>query len=125
MVSRPPTSEQHAMLQTVLTALTDEDCRRILKTLTEPMSASEIREACDIPLSTAYRKLNLLSEAALVAERLDVSKPGKHTTRYVTDFDTVTVELSEEGDIQVSVESDVAESDPLSSSRWQEIRQQS
>lgn len=123
MDSRPPTVDEHPSLQTVLTSLTDEDSRRILETLTEPMSAREIAEACDIPLSTTYRKLNVLSEASLVSEQLDVSDPGKHTTRYKADFETVTVELNEDGGFQVSVESDVPGSGPVLSARWQEITQ--
>lgn len=125
MASRPPTFDEHPDFQTVLTSLTDEDCRRILEALSEPMSAREIGEACDIPLSTTYRKLNVLSEASLVSDHLDVSDPGNHTTMYEADFDTVTVELNDDGHIEVAVESDVAEADSMLSSRWQEIRQRS
>lgn len=123
MDSRLPTADEHPPLQTVLTSLTDEDSRHILEALTEPMSAQEIAAACEIPLSTTYRKLNLLSEASLVSEQLDVSDPGKHTTRYTADFDTVTVELDEDGAFQVSVESVVADGDSSPSARWQEITQ--
>ncbi|MFW5905229.1 MAG: helix-turn-helix domain-containing protein [archaeon] len=125
MESRPPSVTEHPELQTVLTSLTDEDCRRILQVLSEPMSAQNIAEACDIPLSTTYRKLKLLSEASLVSERLDVSEPGKHTTEYQADFDTVTVELNEDGRIEVSVEGESAGTDAILSTRWREVRQQS
>lgn len=125
MDSRPPTVDEHPSVQTVLTSLTDEDCRRILEVLTEPMSAREIAETCEIPLSTTYRKLNALSESSLVSEQLDVSDPGKHTTRYKADFDTVTVELNDDGAIQVTVQSDVAGGDPMLSSRWREVTQKS
>lgn len=125
MDSRPPTIEKHPSVQTVLSSLTDEDCRRILKVLTEPLSAREIADTCDIPLSTTYRKLNLLSEASLVSERLDMSESGKHTTRYEADIGTVTVELNDDGEIQVTVEMEVTDTDPMLSSRWQEISQQS
>ncbi|MGM0398772.1 MAG: helix-turn-helix domain-containing protein [Halobacteriota archaeon] len=123
MDSRPPTVDEHPSLQTVLTSLTDEDSRRILETLSEPLSAREIAEVCDIPLSTTYRKLNVLSEASLVSERIDVSEPGKHTTRYKADFAMVTVELNEDGEFQVDVASKMAGSDPVLSTRWQEITQ--
>lgn len=125
MDPRPPTVTEHPELQTVLTSLTDEDCRRILQILSEPMSAQEIADTCDVPLSTTYRKLKLLSDASLVSERLDVSEPGKHTTKYEADFETVTVELNEDGRIEVSVEGERAGGDSILSSRWQEVRQKS
>ncbi|MFB6081655.1 MAG: helix-turn-helix domain-containing protein [Halanaeroarchaeum sp.] len=124
MTSRPPATEGHPTLQRVLTCLTDEDCRRILTTISEPMSASEIAEACEIPLSTTYRKLHLLSEASLVGERLDVSTQGKHTTRYVCDFDRVTVGI-DDGGFEVTVASDVENATSGFPSRWQQITQQS
>ncbi|MFB6070819.1 MAG: helix-turn-helix domain-containing protein [Halanaeroarchaeum sp.] len=124
MTSRTPAQDENPTLQRVLTALTDEDCRRILRTVTEPMSAREIGEVCDIPLSTAYRKLHMLSEASLVAERVDVTSPGKHTTKYVTDFDTISVRLTEGGEFEVSVGTDVADGSSASL-RWERIGQES
>lgn len=47
-------------LQAVLDALDDPDCREILRAIDEPMTASEISDATDIPSSTVYRKLDLL-----------------------------------------------------------------
>ncbi|MFB6198530.1 MAG: helix-turn-helix domain-containing protein, partial [Halobacteriaceae archaeon] len=66
LVPRDRASEPN--LQTVLDALDDQDCRKILEKLEEPMTAAEIAEACDIPISTTYRKLDLLSEGSLVSE---------------------------------------------------------
>lgn len=125
MDPRPPSVTEHPELQTVLTSLTDEDCRRILQVLSEPMSAQEIANSCDVPLSTTYRKLKLLSDASLVSERLDVSEPGKHTTKYEADFETVTVELNEDGRIEVAVEGERADGDSILSNRWQSVRQKS
>ena len=125
MDPRPPSVTEHPELQTVLTSLTDEDCRRILQVLSEPMSAQEIADSCDVPLSTTYRKLKLLSDASLVSERLDVSEPGKHTKKYEADFETVTVELNEDGRIEVSVEGERVGGDSILSTRWQEVRQKS
>ncbi|UWG47709.1 Transcriptional regulator containing HTH domain,ArsR family [Halanaeroarchaeum sp. HSR-CO] len=121
MDSRPPTVDENPPLQTVLTSLTDEDSRRILESLNDPLSAREIAEVCDIPLSTTYRKLNVLSEASLVSERIDVSEPGKHTTRYKADFEKVTVKLNEDGEFQVDVATEIAGRDSVLSTRWQEI----
>lgn len=125
MDSRPPSVTEHPELQTVLASLTDEDCRRVLQTLSEPMSAQDIADSCDIPLSTTYRKLKLLSDASLVSERIDVSERGKHTTVYEADFETVIVELNDAGRIQVSVGGERSGGDSILSSRWQEVRQKS
>ncbi|WP_050048344.1 winged helix-turn-helix domain-containing protein [Halanaeroarchaeum sulfurireducens] len=114
-----------AGIEAVLEALTDENSRRILEALSEPMSAREIEAACDIPLSTTYRKLKSLSETGLVSERIDVSTPGKQTTRYVTDFDTVTVELNDDGSLRVRVDAGDTGGTPLASTGWRRIGQRS
>lgn len=124
MDSRPSPSVDRPPLQTVLTALSDEDSRRILTTLDGPMSAAEIGSALDIPLSTAYRKLNRLSEASLVAERIDVTTPGKHTTRYVRAPRTVTVTVDETGSIDVSVEPAGGDTADGLALYWGRIRQE-
>lgn len=49
-------------VQTVLDAFEDADCRAILdRTSDESLTASEVATACDLPLSTTYRKLELLT----------------------------------------------------------------
>jgi DNA-binding transcriptional ArsR family regulator len=67
----------------VLGALADADCRRILAELDEPGTAPEIAERCDLPRTSAYRKLSTLSEADLLDERIEVREDGHHATRYV------------------------------------------
>ncbi|MFB6165918.1 MAG: ArsR/SmtB family transcription factor [Haloarculaceae archaeon] len=67
----------------VLQALQDADCRTMLAaTADEPRSAKELSESHDIPLSTTYRKLDLLTDAGLLEETMRVRKSGKHTTAY-------------------------------------------
>lgn len=113
MEARPQSADEEPTLQTVLAAIEDADCRRILASLSEPMSAQEIGAECEIPLSTVYRKLELLSDAELVSERIDVSDQGTQTTRYTPDFSRVTVELNEDGVLEVQVESDRRDSEPF------------
>jgi|AntDeeMetagen192_2_1112575.scaffolds.fasta_scaffold01762_6 DNA-binding transcriptional ArsR family regulator len=80
----------------VLDALADADARRIVSALSEPKTASDISEECDIPLSTTYRKLELLTEASLLSESTDIRRDGQHTTRYSVSFETVTISLDGE-----------------------------
>lgn len=113
-------------LQEVLDALDDESARHIVLTLTEPMTASELSEACDIPLSTTYRKLDLLTDAKLLDERTEVRSDGHHTTRYVVDFETVTVALAE-GDgreFDVRIQRPPKSPDERLASMWEQVRRE-
>ncbi len=88
----------------VLSTLGDESSRAIIEALSEPMTANELADACDIPLSTMYRKLERLSEADLVTESTAIRPNGQHTTRYARDFTEITVQLSEENQLQITVD---------------------
>ncbi|MUW15038.1 helix-turn-helix domain-containing protein [Halorubrum sp. CBA1125] len=96
MVRTPSRREDPPSVETVLDALADEAARRIVTALSEPKTASELSEECDIPLSTTYRKLELLTEASLLEESTDIRRDGQHTTRYSVSFDSITVSLDED-----------------------------
>lgn len=124
MAESRPGVERDVSLQAVLTALGDEDCRSIVTALEEPMTAEEISETCDIPSSTTYRKLDLLSEAELLAESVEVRSDGHHTTRYRTDFETVVVALTEDRTLEVSVERPSEDPADRLASMWDEVRKE-
>jgi DNA-binding transcriptional ArsR family regulator len=70
----------------------------ILRTAAEPMTAKEISQASDIPLSTVYREVKRLTDANLLDERLDVDRRrGHHVSRYVRTFDTIEIAMTDEG----------------------------
>ncbi|WP_313692081.1 helix-turn-helix domain-containing protein [Halorarum halobium] len=104
MVRDPASSEDSPSLQTVLNALDDADCRAILGETAEPMTATELIDACDIPRSTLYRKLELLSDASLVREQDSINPGGGRTTTYRRDFDDVILTMDEDDDFSVTVE---------------------
>ncbi|MFB6101363.1 MAG: helix-turn-helix domain-containing protein [Haloplanus sp.] len=82
-------------LQAILDALHDPDCRAVLDaTSDESLSASELSEACDLPLSTTYRKLDTLTEVGLLAERTRLCPDGKHASEYVRIVDNVSLSAS-------------------------------
>jgi DNA-binding transcriptional ArsR family regulator len=87
---------------TVFRTLADPDCRSILASVDEPRTAKAIAERCDLSRTSAYRKLDALSEAGLVEERTDVRLDGHHTTTYVRDFEGMVVDY-EAGDFDVEV----------------------
>lgn len=67
------------------------------------MTASEISECCDIPLSTTYRKLDLLTDASLLTEGTVIRSDGHHTTTYEVSFEEVRIILTEERTLDVDV----------------------
>lgn len=89
----------------LLQALGDEDCRSILRaTSSEALSTNELSEACDLPLSTAYRKLERLADAGLVEERLRLRRSGKHTAEYVRCVDGLHVSIDDQDGVALAIE---------------------
>jgi predicted transcriptional regulator len=87
----------------LLALLDDEYARAILAALTtEPMSVPELCTACDMSDPTAYRRLDRLRAADLVAEQQAVDPDGHHYKRYVATVEDVTVRFSD-GSYEVSV----------------------
>lgn len=91
--------------QPIFDALCDPDCRSILEaTDGNPLSASEISDVCDLPLSTTYRKLDLLAEVDLLAEGIRLRSSGKHTSEYVCRVDDVHVSMGADGRFELVVD---------------------
>lgn len=97
-------SNETPPLQDVLDALDDPDCRSILGETIEPMTANELIDACEIPKSTLYRKLDLLSAASLIQKRETINPEGGRVTRYECSFEDVTVSIDENGEFSLAVE---------------------
>ena len=110
-VDRGP-SRPRGDVPTVLDALGDPDCRRVIRAVAgDALTASECADDCDIPLSTVYRKLELLTEARLVDEGLRIRRDGKHASEYRLNFESVCVGVDEEGSLTLTVV-DAVETDP-------------
>lgn len=124
MVRDRPSDSDEPTLGPIVAALDDEDCRRIVRELTEPMTAEEICEACDLASSTAYRKLDLLTEADLLAEGTEIRADGHHTTRYQTDFREVCVALESDRTFAVEVSRPERDAADRLASMWGEVRRQ-
>lgn len=100
-----PAEPERDRLQTVLDALGDADCQAILRAVgSAALTANECSDACNLPLSTAYRKLELLTEAGLVDERLRIRRDGKHANQYRRRVEAVTIEVPADGDLDVAVQ---------------------
>ena len=91
--------------EAVLGALADPGCRCILRAIgPSALTASECSAACDLPLSTTYRKLERLAEAGLLEEQLRLRRDGKHASQYRRRFDGVQVALDEDGTFDVAID---------------------
>jgi DNA-binding transcriptional ArsR family regulator len=100
----PQGSERSVDREAVFTALNDSDCRALLEaTAEEALTASELTERCGIPRSTTYRKLEQLTEAGLLEERIRLSTDGKHASEYRRTFEDMTVSLCDSEGITVGL----------------------
>ncbi|WP_423750588.1 helix-turn-helix domain-containing protein [Salinirarus marinus] len=124
MVRDPLSGDETPDLQSVLNALDDADCRTIIRHLDEPMTATEVSEECDIPMSTTYRKLDLLADASLLSEATEIRPDGHHATRYEIDFDEVCFGLTESQDLDVSISRPARTAEERLASLWGEVRKE-
>jgi len=86
-----------------LDAVGDEDCKTILDAVREEAKTiPELSEECDIPLSTAYRKVNRLQEAELLAEKNRLPENCRPKNVYELCFDGAVVTMA--GDEGFAVE---------------------
>jgi Fe2+ or Zn2+ uptake regulation protein len=82
------------------------------------MTANELIEACDIPRSTLYRKLELLSAASLVHEQDTINPGGGRTTKYERDFEDVLISMDQDDSFSVTVERSRSTADERLTDIW-------
>ena len=126
MVRDPSREEDPPDAAEVLDALADEAARRIVAALSEPKTARELSEECDVPLSTTYRKLEKLTDASLLNESTDIRRDGQHTTRYSVAFEEVVVSIDEADGRELTVEFERPEAtrDERLADLWSELREE-
>lgn len=91
--------------------LSDADCRAILGVADTAMTTSEIADACDIALSTAYRKVERLSETPLLVEGVRFDPNGDHAAEYARGATDATIELTDDG-VTLTMEDSTADPVP-------------
>lgn len=114
-----------ADLPQVLEALDDDRCREILSVLSRPMAANELCEACDIPRSTVYRKIDLLSEAGLLREYTAIRDDGPDATLYERNFTDITVSVTADGEFGVTIERTEGDPEERIATFWTEMARES
>ena len=96
-------SEDEAV-QSILGALEDPYCRRILEAMTGTFAtAQQISQRCDMPISTTYRKLNTLVEVGLLDTSIQLRRSGHHTKEFALGFETVTVVMDEDESTRLDI----------------------
>lgn len=124
MVRDPFADDAEPDLQSVLDALDDPNCRKIVQDIDGAMTANEVSDATDIPLSTTYRKLDLLTEASILDERTEIRSDGHHTTKYVLAFEAVEIGLTEDRKFDVSISRPAQSADEQLAQLWNEVRKE-
>ncbi len=124
MVRDPFAEEAAPDLQEVLDALDDPDCREIVRALEEPMTADEISDQSGVPLSTTYRKLDLLTEASLLEEGTEIRPDGQHASRYAVVFEEVVIALAENRRFEVEIARKPRAADERLAGLWSEVRKE-
>ena len=102
MGTEPVSDEDNPPIEQILEALGDPDSQTILEETTSPMTAKEIAENKDIPISTLYRKLDLLSSATLLRELHTVHQEHR-ITRYQRNFTNIHIFTSDDGKLDVEM----------------------
>ncbi|MBX0288059.1 helix-turn-helix domain-containing protein [Halomicroarcula sp. F13] len=121
MGDNPGSTVDTPPFQAVVDALDDPDCQAILRETVDPMTATELTEACDIPKSTLYRKLDLLSTASLVRERDQINPGGGRVTQYERDFEDITISMTKSGEFSVAVDRDQRTTDERLADIWSKM----
>lgn len=123
MVTESP-ADDGPDLQRLMERLEDPDCRAILRELDQPRTTQEIMDECDLSQTTAYRKLDRLSDTALVTTTTEVRDDGHHTTRYERAVEGVFVSLDdgEAADVRlVETDADAESPDETLARLWSRI----
>ena len=111
-------------LQDILDALDDPDCRKVVRELDEPMTADDISDRSGVPLSTTYRKLELLTEASLLEEGTEIRPDGQHASRYTVTFEEVVITLDEDPAFEVDILRAPRTADERLANLWSEVRKE-
>lgn len=108
--------------EAVFGSLDDPTCRAIVESVDEPMSARQVADAVDVALSTAYRKLDRLEEASLVASETELDPGGDHRSRFRVDFERVVVALDDARSLAATVEPRLSSPEERLLETWTAVR---
>lgn len=88
------------------------------------MTAAELNKRCDIPQSTLYRKLELLTEATLLEESTEIRRDGHHASKYSVAFNEITLGLDDDRSLDVRIDRPTRTTDERLADLWTEVREE-
>ncbi|QSG04012.1 winged helix-turn-helix domain-containing protein [Natranaeroarchaeum sulfidigenes] len=83
----------------VVELLDDAEAVRLFQTAADPMTIQQLAEECDVSQSTAYRKVDKLTEAGLLVETTEKRPDGDPPARYKRRAPAVTVTIGEDVEV--------------------------
>lgn len=91
-------------VEAFLHAVDDSGCRALLDAMKDDAKAvRELSEECDIPLSTAYRKIDRLQAAGLVEETVRLGGSGGHKNAYERSCEGALITITDDGEFEVEL----------------------
>ncbi|WP_411965059.1 helix-turn-helix domain-containing protein [Haloferax sp. YSMS24] len=70
----------------------------LLRVADEPLTVKELSDRAEVPLSTVYREVKRLHEAALLEKSIMVDhSDGRHVAQYRRTFETMAVHVTDDG----------------------------
>lgn len=83
--------------QAIVKVLENPTTRAVLTVMgDEPLTAREISQRANIPLSSVYRALNELESADFVRDAIRLVDSGQHVTEFQRTIDEVTIRFSDQ-----------------------------
>lgn len=96
--------QEDTQIEEVLAALKNDRCRKIMcEADQEALSADELSDRCEIPLSTVYRVVQRLVEVGVLEKRVRLSSYPQYTHEYALVAETVTIDIGGESVLSLSV----------------------
>ncbi len=88
-------AEKGHELTNVFAALNDSQSLEILTVLQDrSLTAKELNDEVSVPMSSLYRKLDMLDEAGLVETNIEIRPSGKNANRYSAAMESITIDLT-------------------------------
>lgn len=87
--------EKEHELSNVFAALDDEQSMEIINMLqNRSLTAKELNEEVSVPMSSLYRKLDVLVNAGLLETNIEIRPAGKNANKYSVAMESITIDLT-------------------------------
>jgi len=89
------TIEDRGLTKLILECIGEDDKKNIINAvLDKPKIISDILEACNIPQTSGYRKVNsMIQDGFLIANGYEMTHDGKRVNKYISIFNNIRIEI--------------------------------